>query len=354
MATRERIDQFDGLRALAFLGVFLHHGMKVPLLWMGVDLFFVLSGFLITRNLLVLREQATTRSAFAVFFYRRLLRIIPPYYAALTLVLVITPIESDRIPWFYAFASNVHDSIHGPIEGSLSSFWSIAVEEQFYIVWPWLVLFVPRRILPVTFVGFIVIATGARYAFGSVGFDAVYRLTICRMDLLAAGALLALIDLRDPDWFERQRGRLLTCGVLAVGLFVVLSISTRSFRTSMNHPLFNIVGFALSAVFFTAVLAYVRSGKGWATAALRHRVLVYIGKISYMSYLLHELALNLAGRLELPRAPTAAIGLTLTLGLASVSWYVLEQPLQRLRRVVVPRPRPRTFATDALGIENRG
>ena len=78
-----RIAQFDGLRALAFLGVFAFHAVAVPYAWMGVDLFFVLSGYLITKNLLALRETARPRSALAVFYFRRLLRIVPPYYLAL-------------------------------------------------------------------------------------------------------------------------------------------------------------------------------------------------------------------------------------------------------------------------------
>ena len=336
MSERDRISQFDGLRALAFLGVFLHHGAKVPLLWMGVDLFFVLSGFLITKNLLALRDEATASSALKVFFFRRLIRIIPAYYAALTLVLLVTPIAAEDIPWFYGFASNIRDSMYGPIEGSLSSFWSIAVEEQFYIVWPWLVLFLPRRALPVVFVAFIAIATGARYYFGSVSFDAVYRLTICRMDLLAAGALLALVELRDPDWFARQKARLLVVAVLAIGAFAILSLGTKQFRTSGNHALFNVVGFGLSAVFFTMVLAYVRGANNWAVAALRTPMLVYVGKISYMAYLVHELALHLAEGFGLPRIPTAAIGLAMTIAMASASWYLLEQPIMRLRGRVKP------------------
>src|SRR5688572_22457010 len=98
MSDRERISQFDGLRALAFLGVFLHHSVKIPLLWMGVDLFFVLSGFLITKNLLKLRDE--TSNPLQVFFYRRVLRIIPAYYAALTVVLLFTPYQVDNPGWY--------------------------------------------------------------------------------------------------------------------------------------------------------------------------------------------------------------------------------------------------------------
>src|SRR5436190_9414476 len=98
-----RIDQFDGLRALAFLGVFAFHAVGIPYTWMGVDQFFVLSGYLITRNLLGLRRDARPRRAMAVFYYRRALRIIPPYYVALLAIFLLEPVPMSEAPWYFAF-----------------------------------------------------------------------------------------------------------------------------------------------------------------------------------------------------------------------------------------------------------
>jgi peptidoglycan/LPS O-acetylase OafA/YrhL len=340
MSEPDRISQFDGVRAIAFMMVFVHHGLHVPLAWMGVDLFFVLSGFLITRNLVQMSEQSTTSSSLATFYFRRVLRIIPPYYVAITMIILARPIAGADMAWFYGFASNIRDAIDGPIGGPLNSMWSIAVEEQFYIVWPWLVLFLPRRVLGKVFVAVIVIAPVCRYLFGAVGFDAVYRLMPCRMDLLAVGALLALVDRRDPGWFARHRRYFIAAACFAAGLFTALSLRVQTFRTSLDEPLFNVLGFGLSGVFFTALLAYVRAAtSGPVYAVLMHPALRYVGKISYMGYLVHMFGLELAARAHLSMWPTAALGLAITIAIASASWYAMELPLQRLRKVVRPQPR---------------
>jgi peptidoglycan/LPS O-acetylase OafA/YrhL len=338
-ADPDRIDQFDGLRACAFLAVFLHHAVHAPLLWMGVDQFFVLSGFLITRNLLSLRVGATPRAAFGVFYFRRALRIIPPYYVALTAIFLTGGAVSGA-GWYYAFASNVHDAIHGANPGPLEAMWSIAVEEQFYLVWPCLVLLVPRRWLGVTFGAVLAAAPLCRLAVAPMGFDAVYRLTSCRMDLLAAGALLALIEQRDPTWFARNLRRFVAVAAIALATFAALSLAVPTFRTRGDRTLFNVVGFALSGVFFACVLAYVRgASSGLAWRALRNPVLRYIGRISYMAYLIHILCLVLANCVVHGTAVVAALALAFTIAGASASWYALEAPVLTLRYLVKPRRR---------------
>lgn len=329
----QRIDQFDGLRALAFLAVFAHHALHAPLLWMGVDQFFVLSGFLITRNLLSLRERAQLGRAFRVFYFRRLLRIVPPYYVAITLVFLINgPIAMG---WYYGFASNVHDALYAVNEGPLNTMWSIAVEEQFYLVWPWLVLLLPRRGLGPAFALVIAAAPVCRFLFAPAGLNAVYRLTLCRMDLLAFGAVLALIELRAPTWIARHARHLLALAMAALAVFAAISVAVPTFRTSLNTNLFNIVGFALSCVFFTGILGYVRGATGGLLlAVLRHPALRAIGKVSYMAYLLHMLCIQLTHRFVHGRISSAAIALALTLVGATVSWYLLETPIQRLRHLV--------------------
>jgi len=339
MAERDRISQFDGVRALAFTAVFLHHAVHAPLLWMGVDQFFVLSGFLITRNLLQLRTESRLGSSLRVFYFRRLLRIVPPYYVALFAIMVVQSISVREAPWFFGFASNIRDAFHAPVEGPLSSMWSIAVEEQFYLVWPWFVLLLPRASLRGVFVTVIVAAPVCRVLFSPLGFEAVYRLMLCRMDLLAFGALLATFDEHDVAWFSRHRNLFVVVASATLVTFVALSVSFHTFRTSSNSMLFDVVGFGLATVFFTVTLAYVRG----LSAGLVYRFLMlspmrYVGKISYMAYLVHMLALAIAVQLHRGMVVTATVGFLLTLAMASASWYLIEQPLTKLRRFVRLKP----------------
>jgi peptidoglycan/LPS O-acetylase OafA/YrhL len=218
--------------------------------------------------------------------------------------------------------------------------WSIAVEEQFYLVWPWLVLLLPHRWLGVAFIVVLAAAPACRLGFAPLGFDAVYRLTLCRMDVLAAGALLALIEWRDPTWFTRNLRCFVALAALAVAIFAVLSVALPTFRTSGDRALFNVAGFGLSGMFFACTLAYIRgASSGFVVRALRNRVLRYVGRISYMAYLIHMLCLEFAHRAVHGTVEVAALGLAFTIAVSSVSWYALEAPLLTLRSLVTPRPR---------------
>src|SRR3989442_1071107 len=131
MPERDRISQFDGVRALAFTAVFLHHGLHVPLLWMGVDQFFVLSGFLITRNLLQLRDETPGGRSLMASYYRRLLGIPPPSYLALAAILLVPSSGLNAFLWFFAFPPNTPAPVLPPVEGPLTPICSIAGEGHF-------------------------------------------------------------------------------------------------------------------------------------------------------------------------------------------------------------------------------
>lgn len=327
-----RIDQFDGLRTLAFLGVFVFHALAVPLFWMGVDQFFVLSGYLITKNLLGLRE-GSPRRALAVFYQRRLLRIVPPYYLALIAIFVLVPVVAREWPWYFGFASNVRDTLHPAIKGPLLPMWSIAVEEQFYLVWPFVVLLLPERHLGKAFAVAIVLAPLLRAALTPVSGDAVYRLMFTRTDLLGLGALVAWIELRDPSALARHVRGVIGLGVIAVASFAALAVALPSFELEHNTVLYNTVGYGLEAIAFTCVLVVVRViDRGPLHAFLTHPIMRYVGTISYMAYLVHVLALTEVHRLSLPGSVAVALSLALTLGFAAASWHLLERPLQRFKR----------------------
>src|SRR5262245_16358318 len=165
-ASRSHYPGLDGLRGIAILLVILYHNFGfIPFLnygWLGVDLFFVLSGFLITEILLKTR---TTTNYFKNFYTRRVLRIFPLYYLCLILVIVIFPLIKnfpydlsfyrENQVWFWFYLQNWMLIFKQWNDSAilLNHFWSLAVEEQFYIVWPLLVLLIrkPKQLLILTF-----------------------------------------------------------------------------------------------------------------------------------------------------------------------------------------------------------
>src|SRR5215469_5312278 len=150
-----RIVQLDGLRAFAVLAVFAQHALRAPL-WMGVDLFFVLSGFLITG--ILLERKARGQSYFSYFYARRVRRILPPYLLLMLVSSLVFGLGwAQHWEWYAFFATNIADALGQSGHDSLNVLWSLAVEEQFYIVWPFVILLVPRRLLAVVAVALVLI-----------------------------------------------------------------------------------------------------------------------------------------------------------------------------------------------------
>ncbi|HEU4611678.1 MAG TPA: acyltransferase [Kofleriaceae bacterium] len=326
-----RIGSFDGLRACAFGAVYLCHAIHLPYGFLGVDLFFVLSGFLITRNLLALRDRATTASALAAFYYRRVLRIVPPCYLALVVMVLLWPFPLHETPWYVGFASNIRDSIYPVLQGPMDTMWSIAVEEQFYLLWPFFVLLLPRRALAPAFWAAVVFASVFRVSVAGND-DAVYRLMFSRMDLLAAGALLALVDVHDAQWIGRHRRGFAWALAIAAPAYALCALIVPGFRFgALEQPgrLGAFLPHALAAIAMPSLLALVRTGT--LEAVLCVPVLRYVGKVSYTCYLVHYLVILRVHELHLPGVVAIALGLALTIGFATLSWYVVEQPLARLR-----------------------
>lgn len=164
------VPQLDALRALAVTGVIVHHYVPAHELGIlaigGVKLFFVLSGFLITRLLLAARgdvERGRLGRVGAVgrFYARRALRIFPLYYVVVAvLVAVNLPPAREILPWLLTYTLNFHMASHGYVD-HFAHFWTLAVEEQFYAVWPWVVLFAPRRVLRPVMLALIAVAPSA-------------------------------------------------------------------------------------------------------------------------------------------------------------------------------------------------
>ena len=169
-----RIRPLDGLRGLAVLAVVLYHATLLApgtgatgrtllaaarLGWAGVDLFFVLSGFLITRLLV---ESRGADNYFRVFYARRLLRIFPLYYVSLLVLVLLFRVPGGESLWYWLYASNVKATLSGWPSAPLSHFWSLAVEEQYYLVWPLAVSLLSRRALVSLCAGLVVLVPAAR------------------------------------------------------------------------------------------------------------------------------------------------------------------------------------------------
>ena len=154
----KRIPQLDGLRALAILAVFVGHSLKVRMMWMGVDLFFVLSGFLITSILLDVPKVSFT-SYIGAFYARRVRRILPPFLLLLVVVSVVFGVAWLKHWYMYFGLMNYREFFHDEIlTGPLASLWSLGVEEQFYFFWPVLVYFVAPKKLPGILLGLMILA----------------------------------------------------------------------------------------------------------------------------------------------------------------------------------------------------
>ena len=328
-----RIEQLDGVRALAISAVFLNHAFNVKLLWMGVDLFFILSGLLITGVLLDLR-QGGMREYFRRFYARRARRILPPYVLFLAVFSLVFGLAWARYWYLYLFLMNFVTALQLPRPFALGPLWSLAVEEQFYLVWPFAVYLLGEVSLGWLAGGLVVTAPLLRWFctpllvehFPQLRHWPIYVLTPFRMDLLAAGALICLA-------WRHQRERVLRYGHLGLGLtaaagVALVALSRRAdFSTIANKPFANVWIYELGLLGGTGLILWALSGRG--VGVLKLRPVVYLGRISYSVYLIHLLALVVVGEYVRGRVAGGLVALTITLLYASASWILLERPLLR-------------------------
>jgi peptidoglycan/LPS O-acetylase OafA/YrhL len=357
----------DGLRGLAVLLVLLYHFIESPvgtltgkiavrsstLFWTGVDLFFVLSGFLITGILL---DAKGCTHYFRNFYVRRCFRIFPLYYAFLVFVFVFSyaPVRAPEglanyvrdlanlrsyLPWVFLYATNMFTALRGfPPISAIGHFWSLAVEEQFYLAWPAVILFLPRVALMRLCMAIMFLAPLTRW--GLWQFHAVpaaaYTFTLCRMDSLALGALIA-VAARDNASFRRIQ-RLLRSGCFpAVVTIVGLSAFYRSF--AFNCKWVAIVGVTAAALLCGhLIVAAITVEEGWLARWLELAFMRSLGKYSYAIYVLHPLVAYLLkdwafGHLSglTCVAFMVVLGLPISYLLGYLSWHLFEKHFLRLR-----------------------
>jgi peptidoglycan/LPS O-acetylase OafA/YrhL len=323
-----RIVQLDGLRACAVLAVFCQHALNAPL-WIGVDLFFVLSGFLITGILLDRKSRGLPY--FGHFYARRARRILPPYALLLGVSsLLFGTGWLAHWPWYAFFSTNLGLSLGSIGHDSLNVLWSLAVEEQFYLFWPVVVLACSPRALARVACALIVAAPLLR-ALATPWFASywpIYYLTPFRMDLLAAGALLALAQRRDPQRLARLYRPALLLACVALALLAGLHLAYPRFRAA-HTPLSNALLYSVSLLLCSSLVVIALRGRGLAQRVLSQPALVYLGTVSYTVYLIHLSVLYVVWTLPLSRLSSAALAFALTLAYASLSWYGFERRLTR-------------------------
>ncbi len=295
------IKSLDGLRAVSILLVILYHSNLflgspfqggfiyelIDLGNIGVSCFFVLSGYLISGILLDTREHP---HYFKNFFLRRLLRIFPLYYLILIIAFVVIPqFDHPRIEkwsgtdptWYWFYLSNFYIASVGKFNhGLVDLSWSLSIEEQFYFIWPWVVLWIKPQKLKYACLFGILISIVSRIYFGFKGNSEiqVYVLTFCRLDGLLLGALLALEkrNLVNLSSFINWRNLI---------LFLCLVITYLFKFTGLRYSVFSMaISYFFVALFFTSFLSLVleKDYRIFSKPAL-----VSIGKYSYGIYLIH-------------------------------------------------------------------
>jgi peptidoglycan/LPS O-acetylase OafA/YrhL len=342
----KKIPQLDAVRGLAVLLVLLHNTDKYPSLhlqwisgngWMGVDLFFVLSGLLITGILL---DTKQSEGYFRNFYARRFLRIWPLYYSVLLFMFVIVPIlrpsEAHTVfaarssPWwaYPVFLQNFLVPIPTLAAGALGVTWSLAVEEQFYLVWPLVVRYCTEAQLRNIAIAVICFSPALRF-YLSLHQVNIYSNTFCRLDGLMAGALLAIV-IRSA-WFVPSKFLTQAWIMLLVSAPLALVIEALHARWIV----FSLTALASVAFVYLALFSTQR----WLHALLTNRFLVYSGTISYGIYLLQKIPLDAAKTFHLDKHQFLALPLTAaaTYAMAAISWNLLEKPVLKFKRFFEPR-----------------
>ncbi len=338
--------QLDSLRAFAVLAVLIGHFAGVPIAIQGVQLFFVLSGFLITSILLDCKSQIDGQDgsrAFLLreFYIRRFLRIFPPYYALLLALTLLNALDNGNLGQsgvsfgqslvFHAtYTSNVWFAFTGRWDPwTTSHFWSLAIEEQFYLFWPLIVLWVPRRSLWLAATLLIALGPVSRWLMLAHGANKIAfgTLTPAYFDFLGLGAFLAIVRVQPRAPFVLRLFGVTASAVIAIGV---------SF--AMNFKGLDVFLWALA---FTGLVSKASEGfTGSVALLLNSSPLRYLGRISYGIYLYHLPAVVLVEKslkqlgFTLPSIGPRRFALAgaVTLALAALSWHFLEAPINRLKR----------------------
>jgi peptidoglycan/LPS O-acetylase OafA/YrhL len=370
LETGHRVPALDGLRGIAILAIFLYHygrGVETSSRivkglaqvcgfgWSGVDLFFVLSGFLITG---ILYDTRNDPHYYKNFYARRSLRIFPIYYLVALIFLVLTPIL--HIPWRAAHISFLFYVgypasviLPGLAEVSplmrITHLWSLCVEEQFYLIWPSLVAKLPSKKAIYWACGTMVVtAFSLRLLIWATNTDSAWAYTflLCRIDSLGIGGALAML-VRDPKRLASLRWApsCFIVGALSVAAIVLV-------RGTVDHldPMLYTVGFTVIAFTYGGLLGSTLANGSLINRFFSLSVLRMFGRYSYGLYLYHfpltvlfyptkAYFISLTHSGAWGRIIYLVIVLTANLAIAALSFHYLEAPIMRLKSHFRPASR---------------
>lgn len=331
--------QLDGLRFFAFLAVFFYHANqeRLPWGWAGVQFFFALSGFLITR-ILIRSESGVLTADLKRFYLRRTLRIFPLYYAMILLIAAIQPLNNQA--WYLTYLYNIRAYLDRSLDPMLGHFWTLCVEEQFYLLFPLALLITPARYRFALLIGLLAGSKGFQIYAQAHLFMPSSRILLpyCGEDLLW-GCLAGFVELRNPSL--RRFGTL--CFFVGIAL-LPLAWSLHSHLTSQPVDIRELVSVSLFGIGSALIVfgAWSTTNR-WIIEPLSWAPLAYLGRISYGLYATHYPVLNGHWLNFIPYGfliPRPYGDLALTLALAAASWRFFEGPINRLKdRMVIPSER---------------
>lgn len=363
------VPELDGVRGVAVLSIVLLHYVHnllpadasgvlgalrtaLRLSWTGVDLFFVLSGFLIGGIVL---DRVRSATFFRTFYVRRVLRIVP-LYAVVVAGLFAARAASDLLvgpAWerllakpyplcvYLTFTQNVQVALKADFSGPWTAVtWSLALEEQLYLLLPFLAWLLPPRWRAPAFVVLVVVGPLSRLAavarWGLAGIAVAYAMLPCRLDGFFLGVCAALLVRSDAAWCVAVRRGASHPATVAAGLLAALPFFVWS---PLAVPWAAVVGYTVFALAATAiVLSPVVRPLGWPAALLRLAPLRHLGRLAYGIYLLHPIVLGVVFATTVGRVPSlaspadaglVALAAVATWLLCLASFHAFERPLTR-------------------------
>ena len=358
---QSRIKPLDSIRTFAVLLVIVSHWLHFSYIKVfdlgavGVNIFFVLSGFLITRILLESKKEAETKKINKLliiknFIIRRSLRIFPIYYLTIIILLIFnakseTFIKQD-FEYYATYSSNILFFLKQGWDGKLSHLWSLAVEEQFYLIWPWLIIFIKQKYLKHIIIFFLFFGVLSNYILASIfpHHKLLNILTPSCFDAFCSGAILSYLMVFKADFVPAFTKWLSYLAPVCLILFVLSSLF--NFDTIIPHRTLISV-FALYLIAFTIQF----QGSILHTVLLNNKRLIFLGKISYGIYLYHNFIpwiwqvsvkkldeLNMHIPLVNAYMPVKFSGIlilterfALLVLISWLSWILIESPINKLK-----------------------